>query len=106
MAQQHREVGDLAALLEDQAILALGGEVVIEYALELKRMFGPDIFVMGYANDEAAYIPSETVLAEGGYEGESSQRVYGLPAKWGKDIQKKILAELETLAGTLAPVEG
>lgn len=84
--------------LGGQAILALGGEVVVEYALELKKMFGPDIFVMGYANDEAAYIPSETVLAEGGYEGESSQRVYGLPAKWEKDIQKKILAELETLA--------
>jgi len=84
--------------LGQQAILALGGEVVVEYALELKKMFGPDIFVMAYANDEAAYIPSETVLAEGGYEGESSQKVYGLPAKWEKDIQKKILAELETLA--------
>ena len=83
--------------LGDQAIMALGGELVVQYAIELKTMFGPEIFVMGYANDETAYIPSETVLEEGGYEGESSQKVYGMPAKWETDIQKKILAELEKL---------
>ena len=83
--------------LGDQAIMALGGELVVQYAIELKKMFGPEIFVMGYANDETAYIPSETVLEEGGYEGESSQKVYGMPAKWETDIQKKILAELEKL---------
>jgi neutral ceramidase len=76
----------------------LGGELVVQYSLELKKLYGPDIFVMGYANDDMAYIPSETILKEGGYEGESSQRVYGLPAKWNSDIQVKILSEVAKLA--------
>jgi len=58
--------------LGDQAIMALGGELLVEYAIELKKAFGPDIFVMGYSNDIMAYIPSETVLKEGGYEGTRS----------------------------------
>jgi hypothetical protein len=68
--------------LGDQPVMALGGEVTVQYAIDLKKLFGPGIFVMGYANDDMAYIPSETILKEGGYEGETSQRVYGLPAKW------------------------
>jgi hypothetical protein len=84
--------------LGDQPIMILGGELVVQYAIELKKLFGPEIFVIGYANDEMAYIPSETVLNEGGYEGESSQMVYGMPGKWNSDIQVKILEELEKLA--------
>jgi hypothetical protein len=83
--------------LGDQALMTLGGELVIQYAIELKKMFGPDIFVMGYANDEMAYIPSETILEEGGYEGESSQKVYGMPSKWEPAVQTKILTEFEKL---------
>ena len=84
--------------LGNQSLMTLGGELVIQYAIELKKLFGPDIFVMGYANDDMAYIPSEVILKEGGYEGESSQRVYGLPAKWNSDIQVNILKEMEKLA--------
>jgi len=84
--------------LGDQPIMVLGGEVVVQYAIELKKLFGPGIFVMGYANDDMAYIPSETILKEGGYEGESSQKVYGLPGKWNSDIQVKIISEVEKLA--------
>jgi neutral ceramidase len=84
--------------LGDQAVMALGGELVVQYAIDLKKLFGPGIFVMGYTNDDMAYIPSETILKEGGYEGESSQRVYGLPAKWNSDIQVKIINEVEKLA--------
>jgi neutral ceramidase len=84
--------------LGDQPLMALGGELVVQYALDLKKLYGPDIFVMGYANDDMAYIPSETILKEGGYEGESSQRVYGLPAKWNSDIQVRILNEMQKIA--------
>jgi neutral ceramidase len=84
--------------LGDQAIMTLGGELVVQYAIELKKMFGQDIFVMGYANDEMAYIPSETVLKEGGYEGDTSQKVYGMPAKWEPAIQVRILGEFRKIA--------
>lgn len=84
--------------LGNQALMTLGGELVIQYAIELKKMFGQDVFVMGYANDEMAYIPSETVLQEGGYEGDTSQKVYGMPSKWETAIQAKILGEFKKIA--------
>lgn len=72
-------------------IFALGGEVVIDYAIALKRIFGQETFVMGYSNDLMGYIPSTRVLREGGYEGNSSQVVYGLPSTWASDIEIRIL---------------
>jgi hypothetical protein len=84
--------------LGDQPILILGGELVIQYAIELKKIFGTEIFVIGYANDGVSYIPSETILKEGGYEGESSQMVYGMPAKWEYGIESLIIEEVKNLA--------
>ena len=84
--------------LGDQAIFSLGGELVVDYAIELKRIFGQDAFVMGYSNDVMAYIPTATILREGGYEGESSQMVYGLPATWAPEIETIILYEMVKLA--------
>ncbi len=82
----------------DQPIVIMGGEVVIVYAIELKRIFGNKLFVLGYSNDVMAYIPSATILNEGGYEGDSSQMVYGLPSKWEESIEKLILKEVMRLA--------
>ncbi len=83
----------------DQKIFAMGGEVVIEYSIKLKRIFGQDIFVLGYTNDVMAYIPSTTILNEGGYEGKISQMVYGLPACWSSEIESIILNGIVDLAG-------
>lgn len=86
----------------DQTLVAMGGEVVIEYAIQLKRIYGDRLFVLGYSNDVMAYIPSSTILKEGGYEGETSQMAYGLPAKWDDGIEKLILDEVMRLADQLA----
>jgi neutral ceramidase len=84
--------------LGDQSIFVLSGETVIEYSIQLKRMFGEDIFVFGYSNDVMAYIPTAAILREGGYEGASSQMVYGLPATWASGIETDILHEAQQLA--------
>jgi neutral ceramidase len=84
--------------LGDQPLFSFGGELVIEYAIECKRRFGPDIFVMGYSNDVMGYIPSATILKEGGYEGASSQMVYGLPSPWDASVPELIYAEVNRLA--------
>ncbi|MFW6157452.1 MAG: hypothetical protein ACOC4S_01285, partial [Balneolaceae bacterium] len=84
--------------LDDQMMVSLGGELVIDYAIELKRMFGQELFILGYSNDVMAYIPSTRILMEGGYEGETSQMVYGLPSVWKADIQTTILHEVVQLA--------
>ena len=87
--------------LGNQALFSLGGELVVEYALEIKKRYGPEAFVLGYSNDVMAYIPSETILKEGGYEGASSQMVYGLPAPWQPGLQEQILSEVEKLGQQL-----
>ncbi|AKD55451.1 neutral/alkaline non-lysosomal ceramidase N-terminal domain-containing protein [Spirosoma radiotolerans] len=84
--------------LGNQSILSFGGELVIQYALDCKKRFGQDIFVIGYSNDVMGYIPSATILQEGGYEGASSQMVYGLPSTWAPDVPNLINQEINRLA--------
>ncbi len=84
--------------LGNQSIFALGGEVVVDYAITLKRLFGQNAFVMGYCNDVMGYIPSVRVLREGGYEGVTSQIVYDLPGTWKADIEAKIIYTILQLA--------
>ena len=73
----------------------LGGEVVVDYPLRLKRELGETLWVTGYANDVMAYIPSARVLREGGYEGATSMVYYGLPSVWGPDVEERIVAEVK-----------
>ena len=81
-----------------QKLFILGGESVIAYSMKLKQTYGEQIFVMSYANDVMGYIPSEVILEEGGYEGDTSQRVYGLPSKWSKSVESLIISELKNIS--------
>jgi hypothetical protein len=85
--------------LGDQALVSLGGEVVVDYAVDLKNIFGQDLFVLAYSNDVMSYIPSVRVLREGGYEAVRSQSVYGLPSTWTADVESRIIREVIRLAG-------
>jgi neutral ceramidase len=77
----------------------LGGEVVVDYALRLKReRRGPKTWVAGYSNDVMAYIPSLRVLKEGGYEGGGSNVYYGLPALWHETIEEVIVKGVHAAA--------
>ena len=78
-----------------QTWVALGGEVVVDYAVSLKQLLGQDLFIAAYANDVMAYIPSVRVLKEGGYEGLTSMYVYGLPAAWSSEVQDNIVSEVQ-----------
>lgn len=84
--------------LGEQVMMVLGGEPVVEYAIELKRIFGQNIFVLGYSNDVMAYIPSASVLSEGRYEGALSQMAFGLPGTWVPGIEQAILTEAVRLS--------
>lgn len=77
----------------------LGGEVVIDYALRLKReRRGIATWVAGYANDVMAYIPSLRVLTEGGYEGGGSNVYYGLPTLWAESIEEDLVKAVHETA--------
>ncbi|MEX2641382.1 MAG: neutral/alkaline non-lysosomal ceramidase N-terminal domain-containing protein [Balneolales bacterium] len=82
----------------DQTMVNLGGELVVEYAINIKRIFGQDTFVLGYSNDVMSYIPTVEVLREGGYEGSASQLVRGMPSDWSASIETTILAEVLKVA--------
>ena len=76
-------------------MIALGGEVVVDYSLRTKKEFpGKNIFVAGYSNEVMCYIPSERVLKEGGYEADSSMIYYGMPGPFEKGIEEKIMAAI------------
>ena len=91
----------------EQLWVTLGGEVVVDYSLTLKKRYGEDVWIAGYSNDVMAYIPSLRVLREDipprasrrwGYEGNTSMMVYGLPAeRWAEDVEERILDCVERL---------
>ncbi len=76
---------------------ALGGEVVIDYSLRLRKELGENLWVFGYSNDVMAYIPSERVLKEGRYEGDTSMVPYGKPGPWSPGLEEKIIAKTREL---------
>lgn len=83
----------------EQLWIAIGGEVVVDYALRLKTQYGAQTWVAGYANDVMAYLPSRRVWEEGGYE-QGAFEVYGLPAQgWTGDVEERVLRCVDQLVG-------
>jgi hypothetical protein len=80
----------------DLVLVALGGEVVVDYALRLRHDY-PDlrIWAAGYSNDVFGYVPSRRVLAEGGYEGGDAMVYYGRPAPFTPGVEELIHAEVK-----------
>ncbi len=75
-------------------MVALGGEVVVDYALRLKRELGngEPVAVLGYSNDVMCYIPSARVLKEGGYEAVESMIYYGQPGPFSEDVEETVFS--------------
>ena len=76
---------------------ALGGEVVVDYSLRLRRELGDNLWVFGYSTDVMAYIPSERVLKEGRYEGDTSMVPYGQPSAWAPGLENAIVGKTREL---------
>jgi putative membrane-bound dehydrogenase-like protein len=82
------------------AMVFLPGEVVVDYALRLKReLDGLRLWVNAYANDAPCYIPSERVLKEGGYEGGGAMVYYDVPTRFAPGLEQKIVAVVRELVG-------
>jgi hypothetical protein len=73
-------------------IVALGGEVVVDYDLRIRREYpGEPLIVAGYSNDVMCYIPSARVLREGGYEANESMIYYGQQGPFAEDVEDRIM---------------
>ena len=81
---------------KDLTLVALGGEVVVDYVLRIKREFGSKgIIVAGYSNDVMSYIPSLRVLKEGGYEADQSMIYYGRPGPYDEQVEDHVMTTVE-----------
>ncbi|MCA9140058.1 MAG: neutral/alkaline non-lysosomal ceramidase N-terminal domain-containing protein [Planctomycetales bacterium] len=76
----------------------LGGEVVVDYAIRLKKTFDdPQLWVTAYANDVMGYVASERMRAEGGYEYDRSGIYYSLPGPWASGSEDLLIQRVEDL---------
>jgi len=81
-------------------LVALGGEVVVDYALRLTREYPRRrMWVAGYSNDVFAYVPSVRVLREGGYEGADAMIYYGRPGPFTEAVEELIVGKVRRLLG-------
>lgn len=82
----------------DLALIAMGGEVVVDYALRLKREYGTaGLWAMGYSNDVFGYVPSLRVLKEGGYEGGGAMMYYGQTGAFDDSVEEAIFSKVKEL---------
>jgi hypothetical protein len=57
---------------DETVIIAMEGEIPSEYSLKIKALLkGKKVVVLGYSNGSSTYIPTRTMLREGGYETEA-----------------------------------
>ena len=96
---------------EDLTLVALAGEVGVDYALRLKRELGAErTWAVAYANEVPCYIPSERVLKEGGYEagwdleqgpgvpgGTGSILFYGWAAPLAAGVEDRIVGAVHSM---------
>jgi hypothetical protein len=83
---------------KDLTLVAIGGEVVVDYVLRLKRELGSDkLWVAAYANDVFAYVPSMRILTEGGYEADFNLIYYGLPTRFAHAVEETLVRSIHEL---------
>jgi hypothetical protein len=84
---------------DDLTLVALAGEVVVDYAVRARRELGAgNLVVAGYCHDVMSYIPSRRVLAEGGYEAVDSMIYYGQPGPYTESVEDTIFGAIRAVA--------
>ena len=74
------------------SILFLASEVVVDFSLRLKKEYDSKrLWVGAYANAFPGYIPSERVLAEGGYEGGGAMLYFGQPTRFAPGVEQLVI---------------
>jgi hypothetical protein len=82
-------------------LIAICGEVVVDYSLRLKRELTDQnnsiVWVAGYSNYVFGYLPSQRVLAEGGYEGGGAMRYTTFPGPFHESVEERVIAKVHEL---------
>ena len=78
------------------SLIALGGEVVVDYALWAKAKWpGEPLMLAAYSNDVPCYIPTARILEEGGYEPVDSMIYYGQPGPFSPEVEPRLKQGIE-----------
>lgn len=88
------------------AMIGIGGEVVADYALALKRKYGDATWVAGYVDAVFGYLPSLRVLREGGYEGGDAMLYFGRPSPFAESVETTVMAGIDGLMARTSPAKG
>jgi Neutral/alkaline non-lysosomal ceramidase, N-terminal len=84
---------------ENLTLVALSGEVVVDYVSLVERALGPGgLWIAGYCNDVFGYFPSARVLAEGGYE---CRGLYTTQGFFAPEAEAALLDKVRTLAASI-----
>lgn len=82
----------------DLTLIGLGGETVIDYSIRLhEELSDRRIWVAGYCNEVFAYVPSERVLKEGGYEGGGAMKYFGFHGPFQPGVEDRIIQLVHSL---------
>ena len=84
----------------DLTLVAIGGEVVVDYSLRLKKeLQGPSaVWVAGYSNNVFGYLGSRRVIEEGGYEGGGANfRILNHPGPFTPDAEDLVISKVHEL---------
>jgi hypothetical protein len=82
------------ALGDQLKLLALAGEVVVDYAIRMRRELRDDgrrLWIAAYANDVFGYVASRRVIREGGYEGLEAYYYSAYPTPLDEDVEEVIV---------------
>jgi len=80
----------------DMLFIAVSGETVLDYAIRCKKEFaGPKVWVAGYCDDVFAYLPSQRVRREGGYEGVDGIIHQLTPTPFTEKVEDEVFAGLK-----------
>ena len=83
-------------------MIALAGEVVVDYSLRLKaELPGSPVWVAAYSNDVFGYLPSLRVLREGGYEGGDAMRYTPFPGPFAPSVEKRVVDKVHELVNNV-----
>ena len=83
---------------DDLTLVALAGEVVVDYSLRLKAELSEHtLWVAAYSNDVFGYIPSLRVLKEGGYEAGGAMRYTELPGPFAPSVETRVIDKVHEL---------
>lgn len=86
-------------LADGLSILAMDGEIVLEYGEYIKRLSGGRTLALGYSNGMIGYVPTAEQIVEGGYEGKDSGVYFMLAAPFAPETETRIYKAIDQLIG-------